>query len=220
MIIDLRIEKINDSVNKIGPLIETYYTSQGAQDYRNNPGIEHYKLLMSISTHLDGCRVLEIGTHHGNSGVALGSSSLLGSKIILDTYDIFDFLQSGPRDFFNQYGFNYQIKNILNPSDREKEKENILKSDLIFIDIDPHEGILEYEMYLWLKNNNFKGIIIFDDIHLGKGHSANGYRETQESMQTFWEKIEDEYKMDLTHLGHWSGTGLVSFNLKNHQILL
>jgi predicted O-methyltransferase YrrM len=45
-----------------------------------------------------------------------------------------------------------------------------LSVDLIFIDVDPPEGVVEYDMYLWLKENNYKGLILFDDINLGPGH--------------------------------------------------
>ena len=34
-------------------------------------------------------------------------------------------------------------------------------------------------------------------------------------MKIFWNKIPDKYKLDITHIGHWSGTGLVSFNTNN-----
>ena len=69
------------------------------------------------------------------------------------------------------------------------------------MDIDPHEGVLEYQFYLWLKSNSYKGVIIFDDIHYFEGMRNN-----------LWDKIEDSEKEDITYLGHWSGTGFVKFN--------
>jgi hypothetical protein len=68
-------------------------------------------------------------------------------------------------------------------------------------------------MYEWLKQNDYKGIIIYDDIYLKKGHAVDGFDTTTNDMVEFWNKIPNEYKIDLTHVGHWSGTGLVSFNL-------
>jgi hypothetical protein len=44
--------------------------------------------------------------------------------------------------------FNYV--NIFDHTVREEWKERILNSPLIFLDIDPHDGILEYEFYLFL----------------------------------------------------------------------
>jgi hypothetical protein len=88
---------------------------------------------------------------------------------------------------------------------------------LIFIDIDPHEGLLELEMYTWLKNNNYKGIIIFDDIHLGRGHMRS---TANHSMQEFWDKVDPSHSYDLTNVGHWSGTGLVCFDNEKNEIIL
>jgi len=71
-----------------------------------------------------------------------------------------------------------------------------------------------------LFENNYEGIILFDDIFLEKGHTANNYDTTYQSMKIFWNKIPDKYKLDITHLGHWSGTGLVSFNTNKNIIKL
>ena len=50
------------------------------------------------------------------------------------------------------------------------------------IDIDPHNGILEYEMYKWLEENNYQGFILYDDIFIEKGHLANNYDKTEYNM--------------------------------------
>ena len=69
--------------------------------------------------------------------------------------------------------------------------------------------------YIKLKENNYKGIILYDEIKLGLGHSANGTRSTQHKMSDFWDKVDKIYKLDITNVGHWSGTGLVNFNNNN-----
>ena len=38
-------------------------------------------------------------------------------------------------------------------------------------------------------------------------------------MINFWEKIDNEFKKDITHIGHYSGTGLVCFNFNNYQLI-
>ena len=191
--------------------LASYYTPQGFYDACQDFGTEHYKLLMSISRQLTNVKILEIGTHHGNSAIALSYGKLHGKNIQVDTYDIVDLLQENPRQFFSQYGVNYYIKDLLNNEMRNQYKDEILSYDVIFIDVDPHEGILEYDMYLWLKNNNYQGIIIYDDIHLGIDHDANGYHKTEHAMEDFWNKIDNHDKTDITHLGHITGTGIVSF---------
>ena len=50
-------------------------------------------------------------------------------------------------------------------------------------------------------------------------HIANNYNPTTSKMSDFYNKIEDKYKIDLTSVGHWSGTGLVSFNFEKYTIL-
>jgi hypothetical protein len=69
------------------------------------------------------------------------------------------------------------------------------------MDVDPHNGNMELDMYNYLKKINYKGFVICDDIWYFK-----------EMRDNFWYKIEDEYRYDLTDIGHWSGTGIVTFN--------
>ena len=60
-------------------------------------------------------------------------------------------------------------------------------------------------------------LILFDDIHLGPGHMGI---TSGNSMQQFWDKIDNQYKLDLTSVGHWSGTGLVSFCFDQYEICM
>jgi hypothetical protein len=94
----------------------------------------------------------------------------------------------------------YYTVDLWNSEAREMWKEKILKSPLIFLDIDPHEGIMEYEFYMWLREINYKGLLLLDDIWYFKGMRDH-----------LWYRIMDT-KWDLTDLGHWSGSGLVDFS--------
>jgi hypothetical protein len=71
-------------------------------------------------------------------------------------------------------------------------------SKLILIDVDPHDGVKEKLFYDIIKNSKFNGITIWDDIHLNYG------------MNTFWNNIDGK-KIDLTHIGHATGTGIIEF---------
>ena len=217
--------KLNFNKDYMESLIKNYelklkghFTSQGFIDSKQKFGIEHYKLFMAISMQLKNVSILEIGTHNGNSAIALSYGNFAGNNIKIDTYDIIDLLQECSRNFFNKYNINYKLENLFDINVRETNKDKILSYDIIFIDIDPHEGILEYEMLNWLKDNKYEGLIFFDDIHLGLGHIANNYRATEHSMNDFWGKINDEIKKDLTYIGHHSGTGMVCFNFDKHEI--
>jgi hypothetical protein len=178
------------------------------------PGTEHYKLIATIGSQLKNGKIIELGTHQGIASIAFNYGNIkYGSNNNIYTYDIQYHLK--PKIFDNTK-ISFRMENLFDSEIREVNKDHILSSDLIFIDIDPHEGIMEYDMYLWLKKNNYKGIILLDDIHLGPGHMGC---TSGNSMQMFWDKIEEEYKIDLTNVGHWSGTGLVSFNFEEHTVI-
>ena len=182
-------------------------------------GEENYKLFLSISEQLPNhSRIIDIGTCRGNSAVALSYSMKTQNKtLFVDTYDIKKMVNPICEKFFKEYNLNYHIYNIL--ENLEENKDKILSSNLIFFDIDPHEGVNEYNFYLWLKKNNYQGIIIYDDIDLGLGHKCEtGYRSTKHSMKDFWGKIPEDEKIDITSVGHHSGTGIVYFN-KHHKLL-
>ncbi len=71
---------------------------------------------------------------------------------------------------------------------------------MVFIDVDPHNGHMEWSIYKWFRDSGYKGTLIFDDIHY-----------FAEMRNNFWSKVPNQIKTDLTHIGHWSGTGLVKF---------
>jgi len=219
MILNLKKKFLESIIFNYENDLKEFYTHQGFIDSKQDFGIEHYKLFMGISKQLKNSKILEIGTHNGNSAVSLSYGNLFNNNIEIDTFDIINLLQDNPKKYFDKYNVNYYLENLFDEKIREKYKTKILLYDIIFIDIDPHEGILEYDFLIWLKNNNYNGLIIFDDIHLGLNHTANNYRPTQNTMQDFWKKINEEFKKDLTYIGHHSGTGLVCFNFNKHQLI-
>mmetsp|Transcript_75598 Transcript_75598/g.177510 ORF Transcript_75598/g.177510 Transcript_75598/m.177510 type:complete len:111 (+) Transcript_75598:37-369(+) len=73
----------------------------------------------------------------------------------------------------------------------------LLDADLIMLDTD-HDGKFEAEAYRFLQTYNFSGLVILDDIYLNR------------EMDRFWASVK-EPKVDLTDVGHSSGTGLVMF---------
>jgi predicted O-methyltransferase YrrM len=178
-------------------------------------GDEHYLFLAALSMQIKNKKIIECGTHNGRSTYSLyyGNKKLNNNNMIY-TYDINLFLAN---HIFDDTNIVFNMDDLFDKNVRELNKEHILSSDLLFIDIDPHEGVLEYEMYCWLKENDYQGLLLLDDIHLKEGHMNVN---TGNSMQKFWDKIEDEYKMDLTSVGHYSGTGIVSFHLENYSITI
>lgn len=210
---------INFTLQKINELTSTFLQDNqsiaGISDVREPCGKEHYFFLAALSMQLNNKKIIEIGTHNGRSTIALNYGNLKnGNNNSIYTYDIYNHLLP---NIFNNTAIQFRMDNLFDHTIREVNREHLLSADLIFIDVDPHEGIVEYDMLLWLKENNFKGLILFDDIHLGPGHMGI---TSGNSMQQFWDKIDNQYKLDLTSVGHWSGTGLVSFCFDQYEICM
>lgn len=155
-------------------------------------GENHYKLLAYIATQVNNELIIELGTHHGTGTTALAINK--SNKIV--TFDISD-RYTVAEQWTN---IERKIGNIFNLG----MQDMLLQSPIIFLDT-AHEGDFEWEVYSFLKENDYKGILILDDIHWNK------------PMKEFWEKI-DTIKYDVTYLGHGvcpqgiAGTGIVDFN--------
>ena len=62
-----------------------------------------------------------------------------------------------------------------------------------------HDGEFEQEFADYLTEINYKGLVMFDDIHLNS------------EMSNFWDGLENE-KYDLTDIGHHTGTGIAVYD--------
>lgn len=144
-------------------------------------GLEHYRLLAYISKLYNGVTLLDIGSYQGSSAIALSFNKK--NKVI--SYDI---NQQPEIDEIN-------IPNI------KFIKGNVLKDEITasFILLDTyHDGTFEQDFVNHLVKINYKGLVMFDDIHLN------------EEMSNFWNGLKNE-KYDLTEIGHHSGTGIAIF---------
>lgn len=155
------------------------------------PGNNHYSLLAYLSLQKDNQVIFELGTHHGTSSLAMSINS--SSRIV--TYDIAD-----------RYGITPQPKNVerrIGDIFNLGQADQLLKADMIFLDT-AHEGPFEWKVYNFLLENNYKGILVLDDIHWNA------------PMKKFWEGITTA-KYDITDIGHGvcpdgiAGTGIVDF---------
>lgn len=152
-------------------------------------GNQHYQLLATIAASCpEGTRFLEIGTRLGMSSLAIRH----GGKVALTTCDLEDNIPEGK-----------SIKAFPDINFLLKDGFELLESDppweIIFIDVDPHDGVQERRMITKLVEMDFKGILLLDDIHLNP------------EMQSFWDWIPAGRKVDMSRFGHNSGTGVVLF---------
>jgi hypothetical protein len=175
------------------------------EEYIRPAGIEHYKLLSYLSKQINNAIIFDIGTHKGFSALALSHNK----NNTVYTFDLYDKInEEDKKNLWSNNNVKFSTDNLMDDLTRNKWKDLILNSSIIFIDIDPHEGTEEYKFYLWLKENKYKGLLILDDIFYFK-----------EMRDNIWHKIPNIEKYDLTRFGHWSGTGFVVFNGQKIELI-
>lgn len=151
--------------------------------YIQDAGSEHYKLLAFLSTFFEDCQLYDIGTHIGGSSIALAYNP----KNFVVSYDIENYrqLNNPPPNIMYEIG------------DFRLDKE-VLDSPLIFIDTN-HNGADEKEFHEFFLQNNYRGVVLWDDIHLNP------------EMKDFWNSVQTP-KLDLTGVGHGTGTGIIFYD--------
>lgn len=180
---ELSLEKIN-SID-FSDLSKLIIEDQFKGYFISNAGQEHYKLLAHFSTLINNQIILDIGTYKGCSSLALSYN--VENKV--KSFDIGNFRKiTGNPD---------NVEFIIADFTDNEYKQLVLDSSLILLDTD-HTGPYEHKVYKYLKEINWVGYLLLDDINLNK------------EMKEFWNSIELE-KYDITPYGHWSGTGLVIF---------
>jgi predicted O-methyltransferase YrrM len=149
-------------------------------------GGEHYQLLTYLSSILEGQSIIDAGTYQGLSCLCLAQNK--ANKVF--TYDI-----SPVNAPFLQ---NYQNVTIIT-KDINRESHDVLKSSkVILLDVDPHDGQQEEVFSRLLKEINYEGFVIADDIHLNP------------NMQFWWDSLEERC-YDVTDIGHVTGTGIICY---------
>lgn len=169
-------------MSKVFKNLSRYITSPIPPHWVDKPGVEAYNYYISLSNSLPkGSVISDLGTYQGLSALALSANP--GVSVV--TYDI--------TQKYNIVDDKRNIEVVLgNVFDYMDE---IVKSDLILVDVDPHDGIQEQKIYEELIDKNYKGISVWDDIHHNVG------------METFWRSTVGGE--DVTKLGHHSGTGII-----------
>jgi hypothetical protein len=190
------ILKIDHHIHDVDLTHLLSYASEDVRDYLIlGAGLEQYKLLAHLSSQLpSGSLVGDLGTLFGNSAIALASNPFV------------QVLTCDPVDHF--YGATVKYKTLVNVVYEQCPAieliPKLLDAKLILVDIGNHEGILEAEVVNYLLDHDYKGILVFDDIHFNK------------EMQLFWDEILLDTvgmkKYDVTKIGHWSGSGILIFS--------
>lgn len=191
LIINLTAEEINhiNIDNKI------YELSCNVGNPRNyfymDCGKEHYKLLIAISFLFNNSTFIDIGSHLGESAIALASNPT-NSVISFDIVDTYKSYIDKIKDDGRFENIKFMKEDVL------LWKSSLLQSPFIMLDT-YHDGIFEEEFIKFLSDVDYQGIVLLDDIHLNC------------QMENFWTNIK-QHKVDISRIGHHSGTGIVLFN--------
>lgn len=186
------IELTNQAIDSLN--IEPLRAVVGANEEFYRPsGVEHYRLLAYLSTCFQGRKFFDIGTHYGDSALALSYNETNH----VYSFDVTNKVSEVRR---TRQNVSYHISDLFDPVLRDRWKLELLGSALILIDVDPHSGVRELELIKWLQQMNYQGIFVLDDIWY-----------FTEMRNHLWYKLDTRHKMDVTQIGHWSGTGIVSF---------
>ena len=145
---------------------------------------EHYQLIAYLSTQFQNSILIDVGTNLGYSALALSFNET--NRVI--SYDVVECKQLSFSEKLDR--IEYRIGDVL-------KDLRIFDAPLIMLDTN-HDGIFEQRFYHHLRENEYRGLLFLDDIHLNR------------AMRNFWHSIA-ETKEDITDLGHWSGSGLVDF---------
>lgn len=165
-------------------------------EFFDDIGKEHHRLIAYLSTFFNDGIIIDVATESGQSALALSYNP----TNTVYTFDVKGKLSEEQKQYkWKSRKIKFHEANLWNANVRKEWKDTLLSSQLIFVDTDPHDGYLEYELYSWLKRNKYNGMIVYDDINF-PGMQVN-----------CWNKIPDSDKQNITHLGHFSGTGLVLF---------
>jgi len=193
----------------------------------------HYSVLLShLSTYFNDSVIVDMGTRDGDSAVALSYNK--SNRIY--TYDIdhstnavekFDKLDNVkyiignclennwngmtldddiPRKvYFSSYGTKTDMAG--NVKQAISDKEIFLASSLIFLDIDPHDGIQERIVTDFLIENKWSGIMVCDDIGTGKE-----IHNSHPDMLAWWDSVSiKKYNIADSIYSAGTGTGIVCF---------
>ena len=154
-------------------------------------GQSEYRLYAWLSTQFNNTTILDVGTRTGGSALALSYNET--NKVM--SYDL---QEQGASSGISKSNVQFNIKDF-----REDDTLDFDNISIIMLDVDPHDGVQEEEMFEWLEDKGWKGLVLLDDIG-----------PQWPEIEDFWNRITYP-KINVTEVGHMSGTGLVNFDEKH-----
>ena len=155
-------------------------------------GQSEYRLYAWLSTKFNNTTILDVGTRTGGSALALSYNDK--NKVI--SYDL---VEQGASSGIKKDNITFKVQDF-----REDDTLDYDNISIIMIDVDPHDGTAEEEMFEYLEEKGWKGLVLLDDIG-----------PQWPEIEDFWNRITFP-KINVTEIGHMSGTGLVNFDEKHN----
>jgi len=176
-------------------LISFFDNNNISTAWRNNFFNKHYgyrRMFAYLVNQFMGKELIEIGTSSGGGTLSLAYNS----KNNVITYDrkgagareVWDVatLDNVESYILSDDNTKTALGNILEKNDHV---EKILKSDLIFFDVDPHSGEHEDEFFYFLIENNYKGLVLWDDtngkLKMWMKNKLNEIRESYSNIRVY-----------------------------------
>lgn len=166
--------------------------------FSEQAGKEPYKLLAYLAKEIQG-EICDLGTLFGSSALAL-SYNESNTVLTLDTCKRIPEMQ-GNITVLNRPNIKFLVASA------QAILPHIAKSNLVYMDFDSQNIEELQKVVSELEYYNCKGLLLINDIHLN------------DQMKGFWENIPKHLKkVDVTRLGHFTGTGIVVFDPEHLDI--
>tara|TARA_B100001113_G_scaffold264419_1_gene219361 strand:- start:504 stop:1130 length:627 start_codon:yes stop_codon:yes gene_type:complete len=199
----MKIKIIKDEVRNLD-ITHLRDISLNSNDWQE-PGVSEYQLYAYLSSKVNDSIILDIGTHKGGSALSLSYNE----RNKIRSYDI----KEQGASTIKKDNITWHIGQFT--EDSQIDWDNV---SIIMLDVGWHTGKEEREMMQFLRDKDWKGILLHDDIDTPlsqETRSANPKLLHMPEILWFdnnnmWNEIPEE-KFDLSDIGHCSGTGLVNF---------
>ena len=193
-----------------------------ADKFGTAPPYCYYAILSQLSTYFNNSIIVDLGTHRGESAAALAHNK---SNIVY-SYDVEH--REEAAELFEKIEFenikyiigdciesNWFGMAMLEGGQPKSDKEIFLSSELIFMDVDPHDGIKEDKVLNFLIDNNWTGVMVCDDIGMGR---EPGKENAHPAMRDWWHSIDiPKYNISKNYFAAGTGTGIVAFD--NQEVI-
>ena len=183
-------------------------------EYKDSFGFHYYSILAYLSTLFNDSIIVELGTLYGNSAAALAYNKT--NKVY--TYDIESKEEAVSKFKLEEFkNIEYIITNCIEDNwQRQTDRDIILSSKLIFLDVDPLDGNIkgeqENKVLNFLISNNWKGVLVCDDIG---AEWIDEFRDASYStlpIRKWWESIDLPKFNIISNYSSPTGTGIICFD--------